>query len=431
MARFLFTVWPLDGHVHPNVAVAQALRARGDEVAFCSGASLRPLLDREGIRLLPFDRVNEVHVRDLIDRLAVTRSPVRRKALWGELLLGTIDAQLQDLERILAAWQPDVIVCDPAMWAPFLVLRETRDVPVAIFSYAAACILPGRYGPVVGLPVPRPRNRAERLMVRGLRSAMEWFLRDGSEAASDVRRRHGLTALRSSVTQFSATVPLYLVPSSPAFDYARDDLPASVRYVGPCLWNRPSDERAPAWIADLPTDRPLVYVSEGTVHRREPRLLHAAIAGLRDRPVQVVITTGRHRDPRELGLGDIPGNVRVERFVPLSDLLPRTAVVVTTGGSGTVMASLAHGVPLVVAPSDWDQHENAWRVAWSGAGVRLPFRGCRPAPVRAAIERVVQEPSFRQAAARLRDDLARRGGAIEAAELLRELAVRRLATVSA
>jgi MGT family glycosyltransferase len=169
-----------------------------------------------------------------------------------------------------------------------------------------------------------------------------------------------------------------------------------------------------------------VYVSEGTVHRRKPRLLLAALAGLGALPVQVVVTTGRHRDPRELELGAIPDNVRVERWVALSDLLPRAAAVVTTGGSGTVMSALAHGVPVIVSPSDWDQHENAWRVAWSGAGIRLSRRQCSAARLRESVERVITQPSFRGNARRLAASFACFDGPVDAARLLEELVGSRL-----
>src|SRR5205085_12055214 len=102
-----------------------------------------------------------------------------------------------------------------------------------------------------------------------------------------------------------------------------------------------------------------------------PRLLRAALQALASLPVNVIATTGKHRDPQTLGLGPVPGNARVERFVPHSDLLPRAALVITTGGTGTVLATLMHGVPLLVVPTAWDQPETAWRIAEAGAGLRL------------------------------------------------------------
>jgi MGT family glycosyltransferase len=229
----------------------------------------------------------------------------------------------------------------------------------------------------------------------------------------------------TSVTAFAGRMPLYLMPSTPAYDRSRHDLPQSVRYVGPCQWDKPGAAPPAPWLTDLPRDRPVVYVTEGTMHSKPPILLRGALQGLASLRAQVIATTGRHRDPRSLGLGSIPPNARVEQWVPHIELLPRADVVVTTGGTGTVLATLSAGVPLVIVPMAWDQPENAWRVAEAGAGMRLTPGQCTPEAIRTAVERVLREQSFRQNARRLAADFARYGGAPQAANLLEDLAIHR------
>ena len=332
-------------------------------------------------------------------------------------------AQLTDLEAVLAVWRPDVVVCDPAMWSPILVLHEAQHIPVAVFSYVASCLLPGRDGPILGFSLPRPSNWYTRLGRRLIRTVVNFFTADILRAASMLRQSYGLSPLRMTVTELAGKMPLYLVPSTPEFYYERRDLPPAVHYVGPCLWDRPRNTPPPAWLAQLSRDRPLVYVTEGTIHVRAPLVLRAALKGLANLPMQVIMTTGKHRDPAELGLEPITPNVRVERWVPHSDLLPLTDVVVTTGGSGTVLAALNAGVPLVVVPTDWDQPENAWRVMEAGAGLRLAPHRCTPERLRTAVERALGKPSFRRNAERLAAAFARYGGPARAAELLEGLSV--------
>jgi MGT family glycosyltransferase len=171
-------------------------------------------------------------------------------------------------------------------------------------------------------------------------------------------------------------------------------------------------------------DRPLVYATEGTMHSKPAFVLRTALEALAGLPLQVVVTTGKHRDPAGLDLGHIPANARVERFVPHSQLFPRTSLVVTTGGTGTVLAALAAGIPLVIVPTAWDQPENAWRVAEAGAGVRVAPGRCTPAVLREAVQRVLGDPSFARNARRLGDDFTHYGGASQAADLLERLAGR-------
>jgi MGT family glycosyltransferase len=291
-------------------------------------------------------------------------------------------------------------------------------------STVAACVLPGPDAPAYGRGLPRPRNWAMRLRSRLERQAVSWLSAGFRAEVNALRRRYGLPPLATSVTEVAGRMPLYLVPSTPEFDYERRDLPPSVHYVGPCSWDKPCDEPPPAWLAELPRDRPWVHVTEGTSHAQAPFVLRAAAQGLANLPMQVVMTTGSDRDPAELGLGPIAPHVRVERWVAHSDLLPHTDVVITTGGAGTVLASLSAGVPLVVVPTEWDKPDNAQRVVEAEVGLRLAPRHCTPERLRAAVARVLGEPSFRQNAQRLAAAFARYGGAAQAAELLEGLATR-------
>ena len=113
----------------------------------------------------------------------------------------------------------------------------------------------------------------------------------------------GLPPISCSVTEFAGRMPLYLVPSAPEYDYDRSDLPPSVHYVGPCVWDKPGQAPAPAWLNQLPAGRPLIYATEATVGTGEPFLLKAAAEAVRDLPVELVMTTGRQRDPDRLNCG--------------------------------------------------------------------------------------------------------------------------------
>jgi len=441
MAKFLFTVWPYPGHVNPALAIAHALRDRGHEAAFYTGNAARPLVEAEGFRYFPFRKFDGARIEALFQKRSAHFTPrwqrlpnafaayiygVFRareiKAVLKEYLLDTVPLQLEDLKAAQMDCRPDVIVCDASLWAPILVLQETSRVPVAVFCPSAACYLPGPDVPAWGRGLPRPRNWHMRLRSKLERQLVSWLSADFRAAANAIRREHGLPPLRISVTEFTGQMPLYLVPSTREFDYGRQDLPASVHYVGPCFWDKPNDEPPPAWLAQLSPEVPVVHVTEGTIHVDEPVLLRAAYRAFANRPVQLVMTTGRHRDPVELDLGPPAPNVRVERYVPHSDLLPRTAVVVTSGGAGTLMKALKAGVPMVVVPDGWDQPDQAQRVVEAGAGLRLERNHCTPERLRAAVERVVNEPSFRENAQRLAAGFARYRGPDRAAELLEGLA---------
>lgn len=424
MARFLIAVWPFPSHYHPLVPIAQALRARHHEVAFYIGGRARDTIEREGFTCFPFEGVDDDHVDDIMfsrEHFASWRHPLRFKALLREWLLGTLPGQVEDLTRVMDEWRPDAILSETSMWAPMLVLHETLRVPVAVFSTVASCLLPGPDAPLPGVGLPRPGGWTSRMAARAARATLDALAFDFRRAINGLRHRYGLKPLTTSFTAFTGRMPLYLVPTTAEFDRNRRDLPASVHYVGPCLWKSATKEPRPAWLDELPRDRPWVHVTEGTMHTQEPILLRAAARGLAGRPFQVVMTTGARRDPASLDLGPPAANVRVERWVAHEHLLPHTDVVVTTGGAGTVMTVLEAGVPLVVIPTEWDKPENAQRVVDAGAGVRISPRRLTPGRLRAAVEQVLADPSYRENARRLAADFASYGGPARAAELLEGL----------
>ncbi len=423
MARFLITVWPFRSHFFPLIGIAHALRRRGHEVAFCSGAEARGPVEREGFALLPFRRVDERRVNELMfarQDYASWRVPFRFASLLREWLLETVPAQVEDITAAMREFRPDVVVTETSMWAPILVLRERESVPVAVFSTVAACVLPGPDAPPFGLGLPRPRDRRTRIVSSVASAATRVLSRSMRRAANGVRHDFGLPPLVGSVTEHSATMDLYLVPSTREFDYQRIDLPANVHYVGPCVWNKGRSETPPEWLATL--DRPTVHVTEGTMHAGAPVLLRAAGRGLGGLPMSVVMTTGG-RPLADLDLGAFTGNVRVEPWVAHADLMPRTDVLVTTGGAGTVMTALSAGVPMVVVPTEWDKPENAQRVVEAGVGIRLSPRRLTPLRLRRAVEEVLVEPRYRNNAGRFADKFASLDGLAEAARLLEGLAV--------
>jgi UDP:flavonoid glycosyltransferase YjiC (YdhE family) len=117
----------------------------------------------------------------------------------------------------------------------------------------------------------------------------------------------------------------------------------------------------------------------------------------------VVATTGGP-EPGPLRRG-LPGNARLERFIPHDELLPYVDAMVTNGGYGGVQQALAHGVPLVVAGDSEDKPEVAARVQWSGVGVNLHTGKPSKAMVARAVRRVLTQSSYRRRAAALRAEI--------------------------
>jgi MGT family glycosyltransferase len=422
MGRFLFAAWPYDGCIYPHISIARALVNRGHEVAFYTGSGLEPLISAQGFRFFPLSEDLDQQVRELLTTgTGVSkkwRNPLRRPGLLRRFLCDTVPSQVTDLDAIHQSWRPDAIICEPALYGPFLILYEMRNVPVAILEYSFS-MLPGPdVPPPLGLP--SPRSRMTRLQSSAGELALKIWGRQIRSSASDLRMRYGLPRLNGRIVDLKARLPLILVPSSREFDFDRKDPLPNVHYVGACLWYPPSDETSR--LTELKKTRPWVHVTEGTLWAQRPVVLQAAAEGLANLPLEVIIATGRQTRP-ELEAENLPSNITVKKWVSYPDLLPRADVIVSIAGGGTVLSALSHGVPLVLIPLIWDQPDNAQRVVEAGAGIRLSRRECTPRRIRSAVERVLADPSYRQNAQRLARSLQRHGGPDDAAKLIEGLMV--------
>ncbi len=365
--RVLFTTLPASGHWHPLVPFAEALRAAGHEVAFATDPGGCTAITALGFSCFPAGADETVEAaRERLDRLAS---------------LGTDGAAWMMSNYFAGRWAaarlPDLLgICDT--WAPAVLVREDTEF--------AGCIAAER----AGLPQAAVQVAAWRPWIRLLIAGPLNRLRDdvGLPPDPDLAMLHR---------------DLLIVPGPPGYQDVDDPLPATARAVRHVAFDRSGEESLPAWVTALP-DRPVVYATMGTRFNHVPGLLEAILAGLRDEPVTLVVTVGRDRDPAEFG--PLPAHVRVERYIPQSLLFPRCALVVTHGGSGTVLAALGHGLPMVIIPISADQPDNARRCARLGVAKIIASEERTPEAIRAAVRAVLAEPGYRRNAERLRQEMA-------------------------
>jgi UDP:flavonoid glycosyltransferase YjiC (YdhE family) len=212
---------------------------------------------------------------------------------------------------------------------------------------------------------------------------------------------------------------LHLIVDPPQFQREGELLPPTARRLRRAIFDRSGEEGLPAWVADL-ARQPTIYATLGTVFNR-PAVFSAIIEALRDEPHHLILTVGRDVDPGQFG--PQPENIHIERYIPQSLLLGHCDVVLSHGGSGTIMAALAAGLPLVNIPLAIDQAENAARCVEIGVGLSIAPEERTPAQIRAAVREVLTERSYRAAAERVRDEIAALPGPEYAVALLERLAV--------
>jgi UDP:flavonoid glycosyltransferase YjiC (YdhE family) len=312
---------------------------------------------------------------------------------------------------LLEEMRPHVVVSDILTLAPGLA-AERAGIPLAT-------LIPHIY-PVVeaGLPffaigLARPRTPLGRGVWRAGTRALNVGLEHGRRDLNRQRERLGL----APVERFHGGISteLALVGTFPQLEYPRR-WPAGVEVTGPMTFEMPHPD-----IELPPGEGPLVLVAPSTAHDSGNHLVRTALAAFAEEPVRVVATTNRVAPQSPI---EVPGNALLVDWLSYSQLMPLAALVVSHGGHGTVARALGAGTPVLISPMIGDMSETAMRVAWAGAGLSLPWRLCRPAPLRWAARRLLAEPSFAARAAELAARGRQHDGAERGAELVEDLARR-------
>jgi UDP:flavonoid glycosyltransferase YjiC (YdhE family) len=172
--------------------------------------------------------------------------------------------------------------------------------------------------------------------------------------------------------------------------------------IRPVAYNEASAE-VPAWLTATRT-RPRVYLTLGTVSFGAVEVLSRAVAEIAAFDVDVLVTVGPEGEPASLG--EVPDNVYIERFVAQSAVLPLVDLIVHHGGTGTVLGALEVGLPQLLLPQGADQFVNAEILTTAGAARALPNDAQQPGAISEAVRVLLGAAPERQAATRLRDEIA-------------------------
>ncbi|MEY9929681.1 UDP:flavonoid glycosyltransferase YjiC (YdhE family) [Catenulispora sp. GP43] len=328
--RILFSGVPAYGHLLPLVPLAEAALAEGHAVAVLTAAEMAEMVSSEfpaGVEHLAAGAMPLVFSLATAER---TGQDVFQPTpfLVGEIFGG---------DRLdLAA---DEALDRARRWAPDLIMADAFDA----------------VGPLLAAALDVPWHQV------GLGPALPAPLTD--EIARAAARRYA----DRSLTPTAAST--YIDPCPELLqdpDWSSTPPRLAVR---PQAHRRATTDDPPALPA---TDLPRVLITFGTIFS-DPDVLAACVDAVRKHPVRIVATTGMSlREPGAASASPAVADddqVTFVPFTPLDQLLEEADVVVGAGGSGTLLAALGRGLPLVLWPQGADQHINAARAAASGAAV--------------------------------------------------------------
>jgi N-glycosyltransferase len=169
---------------------------------------------------------------------------------------------------------------------------------------------------------------------------------------------------------------------------------------------RHNDQLLPDVFTSMPGDRPIVYLSLGSIGPFSPRFrdrmaeiyrqVFAALAELRC--TAVVSLPSLYQDI----FRSLPAHIHVLPYVPQSLVLANVDLFITHGGLNSMRDTITYGVPHLVLPFFADHPGNAVRCEALGTGIHLDPMTVTASDVLTACRRILDDPAYQQAARALK-----------------------------
>ena len=365
--RILVTSTPGMGHLSALLPLMFALQDAGNDLAVVTAAESCKFVEDYGFAVRAGGLSSDERRATLTPRMPeiLALPPRRRRGHYyaGFFAEGAAPVMRVALRPVFDDFRPDVVIHETGELAggPMAVARGIPHLTVA-FSGA--------------LP-----EWADELILAGI---------------APVWKAEGLPA----PTMDDVHGDLYLHPFPPSFGQA----PSSgvVRPMRAEGVDRDAGS-PPPWLDDLGARRPLVYATSGTEPAAGMAPWAAIVAALGSIDVDAVVTIGKHVDPSLLG--EVPHNIRVERFVPQRFVLERASVVISHAGAGSLLGAASRGIPQLLSPLVADQWENADAATSAGIAITCELDQRSDTEIGAALARLLNDHQFRHAAEKVAGEI--------------------------
>ena len=381
MKKIMIFCIPAHGHTNPILPAAKELVSRGDEVRFYSFDEFRDKIVKTGAVFISCDR--------FLAKLSKQEEENMKNINTTEMSIQDIRITISMtdfLDSEYKSFRPDVVYSDSAcFWGKLSAWKYKVPLVVSTSTFAfnqmSSQYMKNSPKEMAGLIFGLPKVQKE------FRRLREY----GYEAKSFL----------SLVQSDNATDSV--VYTSKSFQPYSESFSDHYAFVGPSVFSDRKPEKQ---------ERPLVYISLGTIINERPDFYNNCIEALKNEPVDVVISCGKALD---IGtFGELPGNVKVYPYVDQLDVLSKTSVFITHCGMNSVSESLYMAAPMVLYPQTNEQQAVARRVSEIGAG--RPLDDDSAAGIRSAVKEILADSAYSEAARKCCEDFRACSGAKGAAD---------------
>ncbi|MEO8432392.1 MAG: glycosyltransferase [Acidobacteriota bacterium] len=380
------------GDLHPYMAVALELQARGHSVRIATANTYQKRIERAGIAFAPMGPHLEATDTEVMSAaMDLKKGP---EFLLRRLLYPAIPEAYLEVRKALAGM--DLLLTHALAHAAHIAAEKTgvRWIstvlsPTSFFS---------RFDPPVPAPYPflgRLRTFGPRIngfvQKFGRRMTRPWM-----EPVTRFRARLGLAAGDDPVFEGQHSKELVLAMYSPILGGPQPDWPDRTVQTGFALY----DEDEPGRALDPRVERfldagapPVIFTLGSAAVHSSGDFYPDSVAAIRLLGCRAVLLTGENDVPRGL-----PPEIAAIPYARFSKIFPRASVVVHPGGIGTTAQALLAGKPMLVVPWAFDQPDNAARLVRLGVARSLSRRKYDGRRALEALEILRSQPGYATAA---------------------------------
>ncbi|WP_158795364.1 glycosyltransferase [Pedobacter sp. L105] len=389
MSKFLFVVPPFFGHISPTLSIGASLISRGHEVKWLGVTPLAAHHIPPGGEFI-YPEEDLVEHQEELQRILKRQDdgpacsgPEVMKLALEETYVPIARIMMEGLGKFVDYWKPDVIVNDCISFAGAL-CAHIKGIPCV----TTTPVPPDVMGDTAN-SAPKIFEWQEKL-IKGLQQEFGVYTDD------IVIHSHQLN----------------LVFTSQEFAGIKAPLP-HMKFVGP-VKGRPN-QAAFDWERLERSEFPKVFVSLGTLLVDiRAAFFQKLVEAFANAPLTIIAATSP----------DIfeqwPDNFIVSSFVPQAELMPKMDVVICHGGFNTVNDTFINGLPMLITPIAYDHFHTAKLIEDAGCGIKIRYKRLRIEDLKKAVFELLENPSYRSAALRIKETFIHAGGNEKAVQLLEE-----------
>ena len=387
------------GDLHPYLAIALELQARGHKPVIATSEYHRRKIEAAGVEFHAIRPNISFDDRELHRRLTEPKHGLER--VIREFMLPVLRTTYDDLLAVVQKdGGADLLISQMLIFAAPLIAEKTGG------RWVSTELQPGAFMSVYDPPVLAPFPALAKL--RGLGSAFHRALfrfakltaRSWSEPVGQLRRELGLRPGQDPLFEGRNSPYLVLALFSGVLGEPQPDWPANTLVTGFPFYDENDSRLAPELAEFLDEGGPpIVFTLGSSAVWDAGSFYEESIAATQILGKRAVLLVGN--DPLNQPRQPLPKDVIAVAYAPYAQIFPRASVIVHQGGIGTTGQALRAGKPMLVNPFGGDQYDNGARVVRLGGGRTIRRKQYKAERAADELKELFANPSYMKNAAEL------------------------------